>query len=146
MSTQAQPVSRQVIADDLRAALAGKLDANKVEVATKKILATDTGYSANGSVMSAIFYLKFQVNVSGGKQFNGKAGGLSTPGGGALFGTVYTDDINALYANTQTFEWQGTTGYLSIVFFDGNGSSLGNFQSGAVSTVVGIGGGKGSWE
>jgi hypothetical protein len=66
-----------------------------------------------------IFYLKFQVNITGGESFNGNAGGLSTPGGGALFGDVYTDNLPNLYANTVSFEFQGTPVYLSILFFDG---------------------------
>ncbi len=92
-----------------------------------------------------IFYLKFQVNVTGGESFNGNAGGISTPGGGALFGDVYTDNLPNLYANTVSFEFQGTNVYLSILFFDGNSNLLGNFQAGAVSTVTGIGGGSGHW-
>jgi Rhodococcus equi virulence-associated protein len=85
------------------------------------------------------------VNVTKGKSFNGNAGGVSSPGGGALFGDVYTDNIDNLYANTVSFEFQVTPVYLSILFFDGNSNLLGHFQSGAVSIVTGIGGGTGHW-
>jgi hypothetical protein len=64
---------------------------------------------------------------------------------GALFGDVYTDHLPNLYANTVSFEFQGTNVYLSILFFDGNSNLLGNFQARAVSTVTGIGGGSGHW-
>ncbi len=137
-------VNSDIIAHDFRTALTGKMPQAQLDAAVTK-LTTDTAYAATGSVASLIFYLQFQVNVSGGKSFNGKAGGVSTPGGGALIGTVYTDDINALYANTVSFEFQGTPVYLSILFFDGNSNLLGHFQAGAISTVTGVGGGSGSW-
>ncbi len=92
-----------------------------------------------------IFYLEFGLEVTGGQSFRGDAGGASTPGGGALFGNIYTDDIAALYANTVSFEFQSTPVYLSICFFDSDSHLLGTFQCGAISTVVGVGGGTGSW-
>lgn len=140
-------VSKEIVAHDFRVAMHGKMDKDKMDAAIAALSATTASYPANGSVASFIFYLQFQVTITspGGKQFNGKAGGLSTPGGGALFGDVYTDDLNALYSNTVSFEFQGTPVYLSILFFDGNSNLLGHFQSGAVSTVTGIGGGTGSW-
>lgn len=94
---------------------------------------------------SLIFYLKFQVNITNGKTFDGHAGGASSPGGGALFGHVYTDDLDRLYRDTVSFEFQATPVYLSILYFDSHSKLLGHFQSGAVSIVTGIGGGKGKW-
>lgn len=139
--------STDVIAQDFTEAMRGKLDDETIASAVSGISAqaAQAGYAANGSVASLIFYLQFQVNVSGGKTFNGKAGGLSSPGGGALFGTVYTDNLDRLYSNTVSFEFQGTPVYLSILFFDSSSNLLGHFQAGAVSTVVGTGGGSGSW-
>ncbi|PCC73992.1 virulence-associated protein [Nannocystis exedens] len=140
-------ISRDIVAHDLRSALHGKLDPAKLDEACRKICATSTSYSANGSVASFIFYLQFQVNIttSGGKSFNGKAGGASTPGGGALYGDVYTDNLDLLYRATHSFQFTGTPVYFSLVFFDGSSNVLGTFQSGAVSIVSGIGGGTGSW-
>jgi hypothetical protein len=124
----------------------GKVADADLDQVVNDLMTTTASYPASGSVASAIFYLKFQVQVkNGGKTFNGDAGGVSFPGGGALFGDVYTDNINALYANTVSFEFQGTPVYLSILFFDNKSKLLGHFQAGAVSTVIGIGGGKGSW-
>jgi hypothetical protein len=51
----------------------------------------------------------------------------------------------ALYNNTQSFQFNATPVYLNINFFDGNGNFLGSFQSGGISTVLGTGGGNGSW-
>jgi hypothetical protein len=139
------PVDKKHIAQEFATRAKGKLEAAKVDAITKTMLATTTSYPANGAVASMIFYLKFGVTIKGGESFNGNAGGLSTPGGGALFGDVYTDDLAALYANTVSFEFQATPVYLSILFFDGNSNLLGHFQSGAVSIVTGIGGGSGHW-
>ncbi|WP_108445134.1 VapA/VapB family virulence-associated protein [Halomonas denitrificans] len=141
----AQEVSREVIAHDFIAGMHGKLDQNKIAEASKALMATQAAHSANGSVASLIFYLQFQVNINGGKTFDGKAGGISTPGGGALFGNVYTDDLDRLYRDTTSFEYQGTPVYLSVLFFDKHSTLLGHFQSGAVSTVIGVGGGSGHW-
>ena len=145
--TSTATVNRETIAEDFAADMHGKLDAEQIESIKDSLLAANTAYPANGSVASLIFYLKFQVKVtsSGGKTFNGHAGGASTPGGGALFGDVYTDDIDRLFRDTKSFQFQSTPVYLSILFFDGHSKLLGHFQSGAVSTVAGVGGGSGSW-
>jgi hypothetical protein len=138
-------VTPRAIANDFRDAMKGKLADEHVEAAVSALLSTTSRYPATGSVASLIFYLKFQVNITGGKSFNGNAGGASTPGGGALFGDVYTDDLARLYSDTVSFEFQGTPVYLSLLFFDKNSKLLGHFQAGAVSTVTGIGGGSGKW-
>ena len=138
-------VSKEIIAHDFHVAMNGKLDNELIHSGKNQILRTTASFPAKGSSVSMIFYLQFQVIVDNGKTFNGKAGGLSTPGGGALFGDIYTDDINRLYSNTASFQFTSTPVYLSIVFFDGNSNVLGTFQSGSVSTVTGVGGGSGSW-
>ncbi|WP_371682978.1 VapA/VapB family virulence-associated protein [Flavobacterium sp. H122] len=142
-----QEVSKEIIAHDFHVAMKGKLEDAAIESAKKQILKAATqSYPARGSVASFMFYLQFQIEIqNGGKTFNGKAGGLTTPGGGALYGDVYTDDINRLYANTVSFQFNCTPVYTSLLFFDGNSNLLGHFQSGSVSTVLGVGGGSGSW-
>lgn len=141
-----QTVDKQTVADDFAEAVKGVLDQDKIDAAVASITsAATTGYAANGSVASLIFYLRFQCSVSGGKTFDGNAGGLASPGGGALIGTVYTDDINALYSNTVSFQFTCTPVYTSLIFFDSNSNVLGTFQAGAVSIVSGVGGGSGSW-
>lgn len=141
-----QEVSKEIIAHDFHVAMDGKLDADLIASGKKTIVETTTSYPARGSSVSMIFYLQFQVIIqNGGKTFDGKAGGISTPGGGALFGDVYTDDINRLYKDTVSFQFTSTPVYLSIVFFDSNGNVLGTFQCGSVSTVTGVGGGSGKW-
>lgn len=147
MAQATSEVSKEIIAHDFRVAVHGKLDQAKIDAAVQSLTATTTSYPASGSVLSLVFYLNFMVNITseGGKTFDGNAGGVSSPGGGALFGDVYTDDLNRLYNSTVSFEFQGTPVYLSILFFDGDSNLLGHFQSGAVSTVAGVGGGRGSW-
>lgn len=141
----APQISHETIANDFMKAAQGKLEQDKIDSVVTQLKAATTGYAANGSVASMIFYLKWQVTVSGGKTFDGNAGGLSSPGGGALIGTVYTDDINRLYQNTVSFQFTATPVYVSLLFFDGNSNLLGTFQAGAVSIVSGIGGGSGHW-
>jgi hypothetical protein len=140
-------VDRETVTNDFKVALQGTLPDAHVEQQAQRLAAAATSFSANGSVVSLVFYLQFQVSVTspGGKTFNGKAGGLSSPGGGALFGTIYTDDINRLYSDTASFAFTATPVYLAIYFFDGNSNALGSFQAGAVSIVTGTGGGTGSW-
>ena len=138
-------VNKQLVAQDFAANAKGKLPQAQIDSISKSLLADTASYPATGSVASLIFYLKFQVNVTGGESFNGSGGGLSTPGGGALFGDVYTDDLNALYANTVSFQFTVTAVYCSILFFDGSSNLLGTFQAGSASTVLGTGGGKGHW-
>lgn len=143
---ESRAVDRQELADGFVRHAHGRLEQDKVDAAVAALLAADTSYPANGSVASFVFYLQFQVTIKdGGKTFDGKAGGLTTPGGGALFGDVYTDDLNRLYAATQSFEFQATSVYTSLLFFDGSSNLLGHFQSGSVSTVNGVGGGAGGW-
>ena len=136
-----------LIAQQFASHTEGKLAAPQIASVVSALEQKTSSYGANGSVASFIFYLQFGVTVKGpgGKTFKGNAGGVSSPGGGALFGDVYTDDLAKLYANTHSFEFQSTPVYLSILFFDKNHKLLGHFQSGAVSTVAGIGGGSGHW-
>ena len=140
-------ISREAIAEDFKTAMAGKMDTDLINSAAESLLTTATRYPAVGSVASFIFYLQFQVTIKepDGRTFDGKAGGVSTPGGGALFGDVYTDDLPRLYRETSRFEFQGTPVYLSILFFNDHSNLLGSFQAGAVSTVTGVGGGSGNW-
>ncbi len=133
------------IAAGFKASVEGKMPADQLQSATTAMQAAATGYAANGSIASLLFYMQVQVQIKGGKTFDGKAGGIGFPGGGALFGTVYTDNINALYANTKSFAFQATPVYFAVEFFDGNHNYLGTFQAGAVSIVTGTGGGSGHW-
>lgn len=140
-----QTVSPEIIAHDFHVAAEGKLEEKVIAATKKSILTTSSSYPAKGSVASFMFYLQFQVNITNGKSFNGKAGGISSPGGGALFGDVYTSDINKLYSDTVSFQFNCTPVYTSLIFFDKHSNALGTYQSGSVSTVLGTGGGSGKW-
>jgi hypothetical protein len=139
-------ISRAEIAKDFSQAMDGKLDATAIAAASDALAAADVAYAANGSVASFIFYLQFQVQMKYDyATFDGKGGGVSSPGGGALFGDVYTGNIQALYLDTVSFQFNATPVYLNILFFNSRSQLLGHFESGAISTVAGTGGGAGKW-
>jgi hypothetical protein len=101
--------------------------------------------AGTGTVISRIFYLQFQIVLEGGKTFNGKVGDIASPAGGSLVGDLYTNDLDRLYRDTVNFEFQSTSVYTSLVFFDGKGILLGHFQAGPLSSIAGMGTGSGSW-
>lgn len=138
-------ISNETLTRDFVAAVQGKLEPEQIAAGVRDLAAATTAYAANGSIVSMLFYMQVQVQVHNGKTFDGKAGGLAGAGGGALFGTVYTSDINKLYSDTTRFMFTATPVYVSVVFFDKHSKVLGNFQAGAVSTVTGTGGGSGHW-
>ena len=131
---------------DFEAVMHGKMTAEKMtEVTTAMKAAAAAKYPATGSIASLLFYFKIQVQIKGGKTFDGQAGGIGFPGGGALFGDVYTEDLDRLYRDTHSFQWLGTAVYFTVNYFDSNSNFLGTFQAGAVSIAVGTGGGTGRW-
>ena len=138
-------VSGEQISKDVSSLLQGKVQQSSIDSSVQVLASSNTAYGANGSIASLIFYMKCQCTINGGKTFNGSAWGVSFPGGGALFGDVYTNDINALYANTVSFTLVCTPVYTTFIFNDVNGNALGSFQAGSISTVSGTGGGSGSW-
>jgi hypothetical protein len=137
----------ELSAHDFRSNFLDKLGAEKTDEIVKKMLAADTAYATDGAIVSGVFWVEVRVNSWDGQdlQYTGEGGGVFTPGGGALIGAVYTDDLPGLLANTTRFEVNAAAAYTSIVFFDDDSNCLGSYQSGSVSTVVGIGGGKGTW-
>jgi Rhodococcus equi virulence-associated protein len=149
MSSSVESIDRATIAEDFRGQFADTLPAEVIDSAAAHLesapQAATASYPAKGSIASMIVWMRCECRVDGGKQFTGDSWGISFPGGGALFGDVYTDDLNALYANTRSFALAATPVYTSFVFFDDNHSPLGSFQAGSVSTVSGTGGGKGGW-
>lgn len=134
------------IAAEFSERMRGKLDQEKIDAAALAIQSATASYPAEGAVASAVFYLNVQITMTqDAKQFNGDAGGIGTPGGNYMNGAVYTDDLNRLYAETETFELNAAAAYTSVMFFDGDANFLGHFESGGVGTVLGVYGGKGTW-
>ncbi|MEX5411051.1 VapA/VapB family virulence-associated protein [Atlantibacter hermannii] len=121
------------------------LDTSNIESIKSHLETSNGSVAAQGSIASFIFYLRFQVTVSGGKTFNGEAGGLSSPGGGGFWGDIYTNDLGKLYRETVSFQFNATPVYLNINFFNKNHECLGSMHAGSVSIVSGVGGGSGSW-
>lgn len=121
------------------------LDDEKIESIKSHSETSNGSVRVQGSVASAIFYFRFQVAVPGGKTFNGNAGGLSSPGGGGFWGDIYSNDLERLYRETVSFQFNATPAYLNINFFSSNHECLGSMHAGSVSIVSGVGGGSGSW-
>ena len=143
----------QQVARDFREQFAGKLSEAELAAAIAQIEKAEAaekvgyGYYAYGAVASLVFYLQFELN-SCGHDFFGKAGGATLPGGGALFGTLFIADghtADELFEKTNAFWFTCALTYTALYFLDGN-TLLGHFQSGSVSTVLGGGGGSGSWK
>ncbi len=102
-------------------------------------------WTVQGVLASALVYQRLKLNVEGGETFEGYAGGLSFPGGAMVWGTLFTDNIQRLYDRTESFEFNAVGPYLNVNFFDGHSAILGHAQLGGVSSVIGIGGGTGTW-
>jgi hypothetical protein len=141
-----ETVSKEVIANDFRTSAQGKLSPEVLDATVKALQKTTTSRHATGSIMSMIFYLQITVDSPDDERhFVGNVGGVSTPGGGALIGDIYSDDFDKLYNNTNVIQLTATPVYTCVIFFDSQSNVLGSFQAGAVSTVAGVGGGTGQW-
>ncbi|KAI5058776.1 hypothetical protein GOP47_0026946, partial [Adiantum capillus-veneris] len=140
-------VSKEVLCNDLRVALHGKVDEDTLKASVLSMQRASSQFFVSGGLVSAIFYVTLGLSGRGSasKKFEGRGGGLFTPGGGSIIGTLFTDDVDKLYANTATFQFNSTPVYFNINFFDGSSNLLGHVQAGAVSIVTGIGGGRGQW-
>jgi len=154
MTETVTEIDRDQVASDFRELFANQLPQEAIDnvaahlaSAPKASLAAaaTTAYPATGSIASLILYTKCQCTIKGGKTFDGSTWGVAFPGGGALFGDVYTDDINKMYSKTSSFALAATPVYTSFIFMDDSGNALGSFQAGSVSTVTGTGGGSGHW-
>jgi Rhodococcus equi virulence-associated protein len=140
---------KNLIAHDFASTYHGRMPQDQIDDAVRTLLTTQASYPiSNGSIIGGVFYTRITCDITvNGKNyaFVGNGGGLFTPGGGALLGDVYTDDAARLVASTVSFQVNATPVYVNVNFFDGSSNLLGNLQVGAVSTVVGTGGGSGSW-
>ena len=142
-------VDKNLIAHDFATLYHGKMAQNEIDNAVATLLSAQTAYPiSNGSIIGAIFYARYTCDITvNGKNYAGigNGGGLFTPGGGAVLGDIYTSDAMRLVTSTVRFQINATPVYVNVNFFDGNSNLLGNLQAGAVSTVVGTGGGSASW-
>ncbi|WP_406276070.1 VapA/VapB family virulence-associated protein [Streptomyces sp. NBC_00191] len=144
-------VSPEIVAHDFATSMHGAMDQRKIDATVEALLSFQTGYAATLTVWGAP-WTKFQVAITGGKTFNGhtwtgNGNRIARPGDDpqSAPGTVCTDDINALYSNTTSCQYNATPAYVNINFFDDDSNLLGQFVSGSVSTLFGVGGGSGSW-
>ncbi len=103
-------------------------------------------YSVHGLVTSLAVYQHFSLTVEDdGKTFTGDSGGISVPGVAVLKGTLFTEDLQRLYKDTVSFQYNAVGPYMNINFFDSHSTLLGHVQSGSIGTLTGIGGGTGGW-
>ena len=138
---------REMLVEDFRCKNKTVLSHELIDKIQNQIKDAETGYLTNGSLASAVFYVRVKLSMQpGDHNFTGNAGGIFTPGGGALFGTLFTDNLANLIANAESFELHAAAAYTGVLFFDSSSNLLGHFESGSVSTVVGTGGGTGSWD
>jgi len=142
-------VDKNLIARNFATLYHRKMAQNQIDNAVATLLSAQTAYPfSNGSIIGAIFYAHYTCDIMvNGKNFAGigSGGGLFTTGGGAVLGDVYTSDAMRLVTSTGRFQINATPVYVNVNFFDGNSNLSGNLQAGAVSTVVGTGGGSASW-
>lgn len=104
-------------------------------------------YEANSNISFAGYaYIVTNVTEQGHKKnYSAHGGGVGNPGIGVWGGHVYTDDIERLYRDTISCQFNTTAFYCSIVYFDGNSNALGTFQGGGIGTSGATGGGSGRW-
>jgi len=146
------PVSKEVIANDFRAAAEGKLDKKRIDaIAASIIRPTALAFFANGAFAGGFFYVNIALTVQEipgappDRSFSGNGGGLFSFGLGGTAGTFFTDDLHAAFDNTKTFQISLTGSHCSVVLFDSDSNVLGNFIGPALGTLVGVGGGTGGW-
>lgn len=143
----------QVDFDDIHARFAESvrdvMPATELESIAKEFASANTWpkYRAQFSIISAIFYQRITVQVTGdgGKQFVGNAGGIGTPGGGGGDGHIFTPNLARLYAETERFQYQIAVAGIEVNFFNGRSQLLGVYAGGGLSTCLGTGGGTGHW-
>lgn len=137
------------IAQDFYNNFQGKLEDEKLDQVVQEIKCTENKYHTQGSLINWVVYFRVTVGAyfDVKKQFTGNGGGIGFPGTQALIGDLYTNDLERLYRDTDSFEVNVTPVYTSVLFFDKSSRLLGHFQAGAISTPTsGIGGGTGSWK
>ncbi|OTA20589.1 hypothetical protein Xbed_01393 [Xenorhabdus beddingii] len=138
------------IVDILSDMLKGKLEQQTIDNARKKLLEprpTEQSFINSGLLVSSfVFYHKYTLNVSGGKVFHGKGGGLLSLGKGAYIGHIFTDDFDILYTYGKKVTVILTPITSGVQFWDDNYNIVGHFAGGGGGSLVGTGGGHGYWE
>jgi hypothetical protein len=138
-------ISKEIIVHDFINALKGKLDDEIIQTANKQIQTVMTSYPAVCRIINTGIYSEIQVAITNGKTFKGNSGIYYPNGNGVVQGQVNTNDIDLLYANTVSMMINITPVYMGISFFDKDSNLLGMFIGSAVATIVGVGGGNGTW-
>ena len=100
-----------------------------------------------GSVLCVVFYWRIAMYAPDGQEYFGNAGGIGSVGASALQGGSLTGipDLNTLYANAISFQFNSIAVALNVNFFDGNSNLVGAFIGGGVGVCMGTGGGSGCW-
>jgi hypothetical protein len=135
---------RDEMAAATEAALRGNIPDEEVTAAVTSIKSATASYPAGGSFLCTFFYFRITLSCQG-ESWVGNAGGLGGVGGASTNGDIYTDDINRLFKETTSFQFNNAVVYLNVNFFNSSSQFLGSYQGGGVGTCAGIGGGSGKW-
>ena len=100
-----------------------------------------------GSVLCLVFYWRITLDTPDGHTYVGNAGGIGSIGGGAIQGgsLAGVPDLNTLYANAVSFQFNSAAAALNVNFFDASSNLVGTFIGGGIGICLGTGGGSGSW-
>ncbi len=106
----------------------------------------ETAYEATGNIACAVIWARVQARlIDRNMHFQADTWGGGSPGGGALFGHIYTDNVDELLQNTSKVLVYACAAYTAFVFQNRVERVLGHFQAGSVSTVAGFFKGDGRW-
>ncbi|MBM4498978.1 VapA/VapB family virulence-associated protein [Rhodococcus hoagii] len=102
----------------------------------------DKEYDVSGRVVSALVYQYFIVTVDDaedkkGKTFQGDAGGVTIPGVDFFWGTLHTPDLEKLYSDTVSFQYNAAATFLNINFSTARANDLVTFLLVLLGTVSG---------
>jgi hypothetical protein len=74
-----------------------------------------------------------------------RRGELARPGAASPLGSVQTDDLSVMCANTTNFKVQRNRTQLAIGFWDNDGNWMGAYYGAEISSVAGTFTGSGCW-
>jgi hypothetical protein len=142
-------IHSNVMAQDFRRAVEGKLDQEKIDAIVASLLRptlTAEVTSAEALFAGGLFYVNVGITTSGKQVFDGNGGGLYSIGATVGYGIVTADSLSALGKNTVSFSTHISGAHNVVIFYDSGSNVLGQFQSAAGGGgLIGAGGGSGSW-
>ncbi|WP_340610934.1 VapA/VapB family virulence-associated protein [Xenorhabdus bharatensis] len=102
-------------------------------------------YTGTATMKSSIIYTELKIEIETGNKFNGDAFGVISFGGGIYYGAVFTEDLDTLLKEVDSFAIVSTSFGMVISFFNSSYYQVGYFEAIGVGTTVGGAAGPGSW-